>query len=217
MTVGKASTTTALALTTSAPVFGQSVTLTATITPATTGSASPTGTVTFLNARPHWHRVTNGMATLTTTLPVGTYSITADYPGDTNYATSTSTPPVSVKSRGIDNDSGSQLPDFSGRARECHVNCDRHRCQPWGGDADRNHSILQRYHLARGPGDHHRRRRHPGTTSIPAGTNTITADYASDGNFAASTSSPLPLTVAAAATSTTTVMASTNSPVFGQR
>ena len=82
-----ATTTTLGALATPASV-GQSVTLTATVTPA-----SATGTVTFLNGTTALGTgsLSTGTATLTTTmLPVGVDSITAEYGGDTNDAKSTS-------------------------------------------------------------------------------------------------------------------------------
>ncbi len=74
------------------------MTLTATITPETTGPASPTGTVEFFDGSTLLGSgtVSNDVATLiTTALPLGTSSITATYEGDTNYAGSTS-PAVSV-------------------------------------------------------------------------------------------------------------------------
>ena len=75
------------------PVYGQVVTLTATITPSSTGTASPTGTVDFFNGTTLLGSgaVSNDVATLNTTaLPVGTTSVTAQYLGDTNYSGSTS-------------------------------------------------------------------------------------------------------------------------------
>jgi uncharacterized protein (TIGR03437 family) len=89
-TVNKATTTTTLAVP-AAVNAGQSATLTATVTPAFGGA--PTGTVTFregatvlgatfLNA---------GIATITTSLPIGGHPITATYNGDANFITSPST------------------------------------------------------------------------------------------------------------------------------
>jgi hypothetical protein len=54
---------------------------------------TPTGTVTFKNGPTALATVTlsAGKATYTTTgIPVGTHSITADYNGDSNYATNDS-------------------------------------------------------------------------------------------------------------------------------
>jgi hypothetical protein len=83
------------ALTSSAnpSVSGQSVTFTATVSPAT-GTGTPTGTVTFKDGTTTLGTGTlngSGVATFsTTTLAVGTHSITAVYAGDTNFAASTS-------------------------------------------------------------------------------------------------------------------------------
>jgi hypothetical protein len=73
----------------------QMVTLTATLTPSTTGSTSPTGTVTFYSngsAIGSAVALSNDVATLTTSFGTsGSYVITAIYSGDTKYATSTAT------------------------------------------------------------------------------------------------------------------------------
>ncbi len=85
-------TTTTLTASNSAPVAGSQVTFTATITPASTGSAAPTGSVAFS---------VDGGTTTTVTLSAGvaafpitfntagTHTITAVYSGDTNYFGST--------------------------------------------------------------------------------------------------------------------------------
>jgi hypothetical protein len=93
-TTNQASTTTALTASPSPSVLGQSVTLTATITPVSPGSGTPTGTVQFFNGTTSLGTATlsGGVATLATTaLTVGTDSLTAQYQGDTNFTGSTST------------------------------------------------------------------------------------------------------------------------------
>jgi len=95
VTVAQASTTTTVTPSTSSPVFGQSVTLTATVAPVSPGAGTPTGTVQFFNGTTSLGTETlaSGVATLTTSsLPVGSDSITATYSGDTNFTTSPSTP-----------------------------------------------------------------------------------------------------------------------------
>jgi len=89
--VGQTTTTTALAAAPNPSAPSQNVTLTATVTPA-----SATGTVSFLDgASPLGTRsLSNGVATFSTTsLTTGTHSLTASYPGDTNDTPSVS-PPV---------------------------------------------------------------------------------------------------------------------------
>jgi Bacterial Ig-like domain (group 3)/FG-GAP-like repeat/Abnormal spindle-like microcephaly-assoc'd, ASPM-SPD-2-Hydin len=85
-------TTTSLVSSLNPSNFGESVTLTATAIPE--GQGVPTGTVNFLDGSKSLGIVTlngGGVATLTTTtLAVGTHSITAAYSGDANYTASTS-------------------------------------------------------------------------------------------------------------------------------
>ncbi len=85
-------TTTTLVPSSTSPNFGQSVTLTVTVT--TQGSNAPTGTVTFLNGATSIGSspLSAGVASLTTSaLPAGTLSITASYSGDASNSPSTST------------------------------------------------------------------------------------------------------------------------------
>jgi hypothetical protein len=94
LTVAKAtpSTTLTSSLNPSAP--GKAVTFTATVA-GPTGSATPTGTVTFLDGTTTLGTGTlnaSGVATFTTsTLTAGAHSITAAYGGDSNYLANTST------------------------------------------------------------------------------------------------------------------------------
>ncbi|MFZ0216716.1 MAG: Ig-like domain repeat protein [Candidatus Dormiibacterota bacterium] len=96
LTVGRATSTTSLVSSANPSTFGESVTLTATVT-AATGVATPGGTVTFKDGS-----ATLGTGTLsqaggqdqatftTSSLPVGQHSITAIYDGDGNFDSSTS-------------------------------------------------------------------------------------------------------------------------------
>jgi sugar lactone lactonase YvrE len=83
--------------------YGQSATFTATVAP-TTGSGTPTGSVTFsIDGVQQPQAVTLGAgdtATLTVTLNVGMHSIGAIYSGDSTYATSNSTLSVTVSLAG---------------------------------------------------------------------------------------------------------------------
>jgi hypothetical protein len=89
--VNKASTTTTLTGSPNPAIFGQSVTLTATVKPAFTGT--PGGTVTFFHGGTSLGTGTlsGGVAKLTVSgLGVGTTHLTATFPGSDNFATSTS-------------------------------------------------------------------------------------------------------------------------------
>ena len=95
-TVNQASTTTAVATSGTPSTYGSSVTFTATVTPQFAGATAPSGTVTFKDGA-----TTIGTGTLnggnpdtatfaTSTLAVGSHSISAVYGADTNYTGSTS-------------------------------------------------------------------------------------------------------------------------------
>ena len=89
----KASSTTAIVSSLNPSTSGQSVTFTATVTSQTAGT--PTGTATFFDAATALGAAVNlngQAATFTTSsLSSGSHSITAQYSGDTTFATSTST------------------------------------------------------------------------------------------------------------------------------
>ena len=83
-----ATTTTSVSFSPVSPVLGQDTTLTAAITPTTTGPVAPSGTVEFFDGSTLLGSgtVSGDMATLVTTaLPVGTSTLTATYEGDGNY------------------------------------------------------------------------------------------------------------------------------------
>jgi hypothetical protein len=88
---GKATTSTGAVSSLNPSTTGTSVTFTATVTSATAGTI--TGTVTFLDGATSLGTgaLAGGVATFTTSsLAAGAHSITAQYGGDANYATSTS-------------------------------------------------------------------------------------------------------------------------------
>jgi hypothetical protein len=91
-TVNKANTSTALNSSPNPSTYGQSVTFTATVTPST-GTGSPTGSVTFTVDGTAQGPVgmSGGSASFSTAnLSAGSHSITASYNGDSNYSTSSS-------------------------------------------------------------------------------------------------------------------------------
>lgn len=99
--VDAASTTTALTITPTSPVVGQPVTLSATVTANAPGSGSPTGTVTFTGDGGTLCSATLGGSPETASCsPVYTSvtadTITASYPGDGNFASSSASSTVSV-------------------------------------------------------------------------------------------------------------------------
>jgi hypothetical protein len=93
-TVNQDSTTTKVSSSADPSVYGQSVTFTATVTAASPGSGTPTGSVEFYDGSTELGSGTlNGTSTATftaSTLSIGTHSITGIYSGDGNFTTSTS-------------------------------------------------------------------------------------------------------------------------------
>jgi len=94
LTVIPASTTTGLSVVPNPSTFGQSVTLTATVTPVAPGAGTPTGTVTFRDGSVTLATRALGSAdtaTFTTaSLAAGNHSLTASYGGDPSFIASAS-------------------------------------------------------------------------------------------------------------------------------
>ena len=94
VTVSLAPTTTSLVVSPASQIQGQPVTLTAQVAAATTGI--PTGMIAFMSGTTALGTASlnaQGQATLTiSSLAIASYSVTAVYSGDPNYATSTSQP-----------------------------------------------------------------------------------------------------------------------------
>ncbi len=97
LTGSAATTSTGLAISNTAPAYGQATTLTATITPSSANGVNATGTVSFSSDGTAItgctaQAVSGGVATCSTAaLAVGTHSIVATYGGDSNFKTSAST------------------------------------------------------------------------------------------------------------------------------
>jgi hypothetical protein len=91
LTITQAGSTTTLGVSSTAPALGQTVTLTAQVASATSGT--PTGSVQFMDGSTvlNTATLTGGTATFATTaLALGTHSLTAVYLGDTNFTGSNS-------------------------------------------------------------------------------------------------------------------------------
>ena len=89
-------TVTTLSASANPQTFGQSVTFTATVSPASVESATPTGTVTFFDGRAQLGSTLLNSSLIaaytSSSLTVGSHSITAVYSGDSTYLGSTSAP-----------------------------------------------------------------------------------------------------------------------------
>jgi hypothetical protein len=185
---------------------GQNLTLTATIA-ATSGSGTPTGTVTFLDGSTALGTGTLNSSSVanfsTTSLAAGTHTITASYSGDANFAASTSTavsvtvtaPPALTAS--TTTLAASATTATAGQSITLSATVK----QPSGdvtvpsgtvtflngtdklGTGTLNSSGVATFT----------------TTTLPTGSDSITAQYGGDTNFATSTSSAVVITVTVAA------------------
>jgi hypothetical protein len=214
-TVTKATTTTTVTATPNPATQGQAVTFTATISPATVGSFTASGTVTFMDGTTALGTgtVSNGTATFTTsTLTVGTHMITAVYAGDTNFAGSTSTVFSEVVKTGTTTTVVSSLnPSMFGQSVTFTATV-----MPASGTGTPTGMVtfldgtttLGTGTLSGGTATFT-------TSTLIIGAHSITAMYSGDANFATSTSTALTQTVNKVAT-TTTVTGAPNPAMQGQ-
>jgi hypothetical protein len=225
-------TTTTLAASPNPATEGQSVTLTATVA-ASSGSSTPTGTVTFYNGTTVLGTGTlnSGMATYaTSSLSVGAQSITASYGGSTTDAASVSTA-LSVVISATPLASTTTLTSSSGSiASGSSVTLTAVVAPPAGTTAVPTGTVtFLNGTTALGTGTLNGTATATyTTTALPVGTDSITAFYGGDTNFAGSTSaaisvivgtpafslslSPSSVTIASGASGSSTV---TETPAFG--
>lgn len=190
--------------------FGQAVTFTATVTPQASGT--PTGTVTFKDGATVIgnQALNNGTAQYSTsTLTLGSHSITAVYSGDSNYQSSTSPPlnqTVNMASTTVSVGSSANpssysqavtftatiYPQYGGSATGTVTFYDG-TTQIGSGQVTNNAATLT-------------------ISSLSIGNHSITATYGGDTNFIGSTSSPL-MQVVNKAVTTTTLLSSINPSV----
>ena len=195
--VAKASTTTIVTASPSPGVAGQLVSLTAQISIVSPGGGSPSGTVTFMNGTTAIGSpvsVSGGVAVLnTTSLGVGTSTITAVYSGDSNFNGSTS-PAISevVKQGSTSVTVSSSLPNpyaLQSVTLTAIVSLATGTGTPSGTVTfEANGTSLGTATLSSGEAT-------LTTQHLPVGTAAITAVYSGDANFAAMTSPTLSIVV----------------------
>jgi Bacterial Ig-like domain (group 3) len=190
-TVTQAASTTSVVSSVNPSAVGQAVTFTATVKPATSGT--PTGTVTFNDGASvlGTGKLSLGKATFTTsTLAVGSHSITASYGGDVNFTASTSAPlSQMVKPVPTTTVASSLNPSTSGQAVTFTSTVTATSGTPTGTVTFKNGTVtLGTSTLSGGSATFT-------TSTLTVGTHSITAVYNGDANFAASTSPALSQTV----------------------
>ncbi|WP_342728508.1 Ig-like domain repeat protein [Bradyrhizobium sp. B097] len=207
-TVNQAVSTTTVTSSPNPSTPGQSVTFTATVT-----GASPTGTVQFKDGAANLGAVTlaGGVATFTTSsLATGGHSITAAYSGDANNTASTSAALTQTVNQAASTTTVTSSLNPSAPGQSVTFTATVTGASPTGtvqfkdGAANLGAAVT----LAGGVATFT-------TSSLPAGSHSITAAYSGDTNNTASTSAALAQTVNQAA-STTTVTSSLNPSAPGQ-
>jgi Bacterial Ig-like domain (group 3)/FG-GAP-like repeat len=177
-------TSTSLASSLNPSIYGQSVTLTATVT--TSGSVTPTGRVSFRWGGYSWGPVTlngSGVATLTkSNLNADTFPLTAVYLGDANNLGSTSAilNQVVAETTSSATLSSSSNPSTQGQAVTFTATITSPTCKPTGPVTfTAGKTVLGTAELANGKAKFT-------TYTLPAGSTTVRATYYGDSNIAKS-------------------------------
>ena len=216
--VNQASTSTLVTSSTTASLFGQSVTFTATVSPQFAGTFDDGGTVTFSDGSTSLGTTslsgaTATFSTTTTQLSGGTHTITASYSGDTNFTTSsgsvlqtvsTASTCTSVTSSTTASVYGQSV-TFTATVTAGSVTFDNGGTVTFSDGS----TSLGTTSLSCATATFSTT-----TTQLSGGTHTITASYSDDTNFTTSGGSVLQ-TVSTASTSTSVTL-STSASVFGQ-
>jgi len=215
-----ATTTTLTKSTTASIKYGQSVTFTATVAPATASSLTPGGVVSFRDGSTLLgdSTLTGGVATLaTTTLPVGKNSITADYEGgDPRFNTSTSNTLTQTVTQASTTTTLSKSTTGAITYGQSVTLTAKLAVVSPGAGTPTGTVTFEDGSTALGTGAVSGGIATLTTTTIPAGSNSIKALYSGDTNFTASTSGSLTQTVHQAATSTTLTKTTTAAITYGQ-
>lgn len=171
-------------------VTGQSVTFTALVTSTSPGAGTPTGSVTFKDGSATLGTVVlnnSGGATFTTSsLSVGTHSITIIYSGDSNFSTATSPAISQVVHAATTQITISSSANPSAYGQNVTYSATVAPIAPGAGVPTGNLTIslngvaFANVTLVNGQAS-------TNTSAVPAGSNTFTVTYSGDSNFLAST------------------------------
>jgi uncharacterized repeat protein (TIGR01451 family) len=215
--VVKSDTTTTLTSAPNASVFGQLVTLTATVTASPPGSGTPTGNVTFFDGGVSLGAGTlnNGVATFaTTTLSVGSHVITATYGSDASFNGSTSIPATQVVGQANTATSLTSAPNASVFGQSVTFTATVTASAPGAGTPTGLVTFVEGATVL-GTGALSGNMATFSTSSLSVGAHNISANYGGDTSFIASTSITVTQTVNKA-NSAAAVTSSPNPSVFGQ-
>lgn len=216
--VNRAYTTTELMAAPDPSVYGQSATLTATVAAVSPGVGTPNGTVSFFDGETLLGSasLSGGVATLATSgLSGGSHSLIAVYAGDTNFLGSTSpvdTKTVNPADTTVDLSSSANPSTFGQPVTFIATVAS---IAPGSGTPAGTVSFFDGATLIGSGTLDSSGQATLVTTVLSGGSDSITATYDGDTNYAGSTSAPLTQTVDVA-TSTTTLTSSANPSTYGQ-
>jgi autotransporter-associated beta strand protein len=190
VTVAQSESSTTLIPSTTTPVFGQSVTLSATVQAVAPGTGVPTGTVQFFNGT-----TSLGMATIasgtgsiaTSALALGANSITVKYSGDTDFKGQTSTATTVTVGQASTTANITSTPSSPSFGQAVMITATVVPISPGTGTPTgtvqflNGSTSLGTATLSSGAGS-------ITTSTLPSGTNTITVIYSGDTDFKGSTS-----------------------------
>ncbi|HEY1435809.1 MAG TPA: Ig-like domain repeat protein, partial [Thermoanaerobaculia bacterium] len=215
LTVNKAAASVVVTSLPSSPVFGQSITFSATVTVTAPGAGTPTGGVTFFDGATQlgMGTLSGGVATFSTSaLSVAGHSITAVYAGDTNFTTGTSpTLPEAVGKSGSQTSVASN-PNPSVFGQPATFTASVGAAAPGAGTPT---GTVTFYDGGVAFGSAPTSAPSVTTAALAAGVHAISAVYGGDGNFTGSTSETRSQTVSPAGTATA-VASSLNPSALGQ-
>ena len=221
----RAGTTTTIVSAPNPSVFGQAVTFTATVAP-TSGTGTPTGTVSFVEGSTTLASSvslnSSGVATFSTSsLAVGSNTVTANYSGDTTFQTSTgsdSTAPQ-VVDQASTTTTVTSAPNPSGFNQTVTFTATVAATAPGAGTPTGTVTFLEgTTTLASSVTLNGSDQATFTISSLAVGTHTITADYSGDTDFSVSTGndSASPQVVNQTTSTTTTVSSAPNPSLSGQ-
>jgi hypothetical protein len=220
--VNKGNTTTAVTSSANPANFAQSVTFSATVSATAPAAGTPSGTVTFKDGATTVcgpvALVAAAATCATSTLTVGSHSITVDYAGDTNFNTSTSSALNQVVNK---TDTTNALvvapvsPTVFGQS--VALTSTVAAVAPGGGVPTGSVTFLDGATSLGSGALNGAGVATASTTTLAVGTHSLTANYAATTNYNASTSSPaISFVVNKASTTASTPTSTPNPSVFGQ-
>ncbi len=199
ITVSKANTTTMLSSSLSSPVFGQSITFTATVGVNSPGTGTPTETVTFFDGGSQIgtpQTLSNGSASISTSsLSTGTHSITAVYSSGTRFNSSTSLALSQMVNKANTTTSIMSTVNSSAFGQTVTFTATISANSPGSGTPTGTLQFKDGTNNLGTPVNLINRTATLSTNSLSAGTHSITAVYNSDSNFNSSISGILNFTV----------------------